>query len=158
MKQIEETVSHALAQLCKTHRYQIDSALRSALGLRAGQEMVLLQLLADDGITQSQLVERLCVEPPTVTKMIRRMEEQGFVERSADTSDARVMRVFLTERGRTAQAAMEQCWLAVEDRATRGLSAEERATLRYLLLRVRHNLEADAASNDQEPACCSPCS
>jgi DNA-binding MarR family transcriptional regulator len=142
MTQIEETVTHALAQLCKAHRYEIDSALRRELSLRAGQEMMLLQLLADDGISQSQLVERLCVEPPTVTKMIQRMEEQGFVERSPDANDARVMRVYVTERGRAMHVAMEQCWMDVDRRATHGMTPEERALLRRLLIQMRDNLGA----------------
>jgi DNA-binding MarR family transcriptional regulator len=140
--QIEETVGFALAQLCKTHRYAVDGALRSIedCELRVGQEMVLLQLWREDGITQSQLVERLMVEPPTVTKMLQRMEAEGLVERRADPDDARVSRVLLSERGRSLEAHVVALWRDVDEQATTGMTLEERLLLRRLLLQMQRNL------------------
>jgi DNA-binding MarR family transcriptional regulator len=137
-----DSVGHALAQLCKAHRYAVDSALRSLPEheLRVGQEQLLLQLWANDGISQSQLVERMCVEPPTVTKMLQRIEGEGLVERRPDAEDARVSRVYLTERGRALELAVAAAWQAVEARATAGMSADERAELRRLLIKMRENL------------------
>ncbi len=43
-------------------------------------------------------VER--VQPPTVTKLVARLEEMGFVHREADPQDRRVSRVRLAEGGR----------------------------------------------------------
>ena len=43
-------------------------------------------------------VER--VQPPTVTKLVARLEEMGFVVREADHQDRRVWRVRLAEGGR----------------------------------------------------------
>lgn len=139
---IQETVGYALAQLCKTHRYAIDGALRTIADhdLRVGQEMLLLHLWEADGCTQSQLVERLRVEPPTVTKMLQRMEAEGIVERRSDSEDARVSRVFLTPRGRALEQAVTDEWLAIDARATAGMTAEERMLLRRLLVQMRQNL------------------
>jgi MarR family transcriptional regulator, organic hydroperoxide resistance regulator len=105
MASIQDTVGYALAQLCKAHRQSVDSALkqvsRESCGpeLHVGQEMILLQLWAEEGLTQSRLAELLCVEPPTITKMLQRMEQAGLLVRSADPDDARVSRVSLTRRG-----------------------------------------------------------
>ncbi len=139
MSPIQETVGFALAQVCKAHRNRVDAAL-SSLGLHVGQEMILLQLWAEDGLTQSQLVERLCVEPPTVTKMLQRMERDGVIERRPDPDDARVSRVYLTERGQALQQPIACCWARVEECSTIGLTTEERLLLRRLLLHVRNNL------------------
>ena len=136
---IKETVGYALAQACKAHRYAVDEVLRSE-GLRVGQEMLMLQLWADEGITQSQLVERLCVEPPTVTKMLQRMEGEGLIERRADPEDARVLRVFVTDHGRALEEKVAAQWAIVEERVTLGLTNEERLLLRRLLVQVRQNL------------------
>lgn len=139
MSEIKETVGYALAQLCKAHRYSVDAALR-AHNLRAGQEMILLELWGNEGLTQSQLVERLCVEPPTVTKMLQRMEGEALIERRPDPDDARVSRVFLASQGRAVEQAVEAAWASVEDRLVSGLNAEERMLLRRLLLQARQNL------------------
>lgn len=139
MSEIKESVGYALAQLCKAHRYSVDTALR-AHNLRVGQEMILLELWGNEGLTQSQLVERLCVEPPTVTKMLQRMEGEGLIERRPDPEDARVSRVFLGLQGRAIEAEVAAAWGSVERRLTAGLSGEERLLLRRLLLHARQNL------------------
>lgn len=141
---IRDSVGYAVAQLCKTHRYAVDSALRTIeeCELRVGQEMLLLQLWEADGVAQSQIVERLCVEPPTVTKMLQRIEAEGLVERRPDAEDARVSRVFLTPAGRALEQKVVEAWRSVELRATTGMSTEERLLLRRLLIQMRDNLSS----------------
>jgi DNA-binding MarR family transcriptional regulator len=139
MQHIEETIGYALAQVCKAHRNSVGAELR-ALELHVGQEMILMQLWEEEGVTQSHLAGQMCVEPPTVTKMLQRMEQQGLIERRPDAVDARISRVYLTKDGRTLQGAVEGCWGRVEARATQGMTAEERMLLRRLLLQVHHNL------------------
>lgn len=137
---MRESVSFALAQLCKAHRYRVDAALREH-GLRAGQEMILLQLWGEDGLTQSQLVDRLCVEPPTVTKMLQRMEAEGLLTRRPDPDDARISRVFLAAPGRCLEQLVQQCWAEVEGQLTDGMTLEERVLARRLLIQMRQNIE-----------------
>jgi MarR family transcriptional regulator, organic hydroperoxide resistance regulator len=146
MTSIQDTVGYALAQLCKAHRQSVDSSLkqvsRQSCGpeLHVGQEMILLQLWAEEGLTQSRLAELLCVEPPTITKMLQRMEQAGLLVRSSDPDDARVSRVSLTERGRSLEGLIAQGWAQVEERLTAGMTAEERMLLRRLLVQARANL------------------
>jgi MarR family transcriptional regulator, organic hydroperoxide resistance regulator len=137
--EITQSVGFALAQLCKAHRYAVDVALREHQ-LRVGQEMLLIHLWANDGIPQTQIVEAMRVEPPTVTKMLQRMESEGLVERRPDPEDARLSRVFLTSRSRALRADVEAAWRSVEEVATAGLSHEERLLLRRLLVQMRQNL------------------
>jgi DNA-binding MarR family transcriptional regulator len=141
MAEMCDTVGFAIAQCCKAHRGAVDTALRR-IGLHVGQEMILVQLWREEGLTQSQLVERLGVEPPTVTKMLQRIEQDGIVERRPAPEDARVSRVFLTERGRALEHEVAHAWSCVEQRAVAGMTAEERMLLRRLLIQVRTNLAA----------------
>lgn len=123
----------------KAQRGQLNDAL-GEIGLYAGQEMFLWQLWKEDGLTQSQIAERVCVQPPTVSKMLDRMVGSGLVERRADEEDSRVSRVFLTEKGRQIQEHVREVWVRQEQKMTRGLSSEERDVLRGLLRRVHENL------------------
>lgn len=147
MNSLNETVGYALAQACKTHRNSISTELRTVETddghLHVGQEMILMQLWQEEGLTQSQLAGQMCVEPPTVTKMLQRIEQQGLIVRRPDDHDARVSRVYLTEAGRALRCHVEACWTRVEDRAMHGLSREERMLLRRLLLQVQHNLSSE---------------
>jgi DNA-binding MarR family transcriptional regulator len=136
---IGKTTGYLLARVCKAHRGNVGAAL-AEVGLHVGQEMVLLHLWRRDGLTPSELAEALGVEPPTVTNMLSRMERTGLLKRCRDPQDARCTRVYLTERGRELREPVERCWEVVEERAFAGVTAEEKALLRRLLVRIHDNL------------------
>ena len=74
--------------------------MRAELGLHGGQDMVLIELWQNDGLRGGDLASRLGVEPPTVTKMLRRLENLGLLERRPDPAAARSFQVYLTGKGR----------------------------------------------------------
>ncbi len=141
-RSVEETIGYLLAKVCRAHRANVGGVL-AEVGLHVGQEMVLLELWEEDGLRGGELAERLGVEPPTVTRMLRRMEGCGFVERRPDPTDARSFRVYLTERGRSLEAPVARCWEEVEKRTLAGITHEEKALFRGLLLHVRENLRRE---------------
>ena len=134
-----ESINFLLNTICRVQRGKMNEAL-TAIGLYAGQEMFLWHLWRQDGLTQSQMVERMCVQPPTVSKMIDRMEKAGLVERRPDSGDSRISRVYLTEQGQRSQREVRDIWTNIEQQITEGLSVEERIVLRRLLLQVYENL------------------
>jgi DNA-binding MarR family transcriptional regulator len=134
-----ENISFLLSAICKAQRGQANDAL-AEYGLYAGQEMFLWQLWRQDGLTQSQMVERMCVQPPTISKMLDRMEKAGLVTSQSDPDDSRVSRVYLTELGRNLEHNVCDVWINLEQRMTENLSNEERVVLRRLLSQVHENL------------------
>ena len=98
------------------------------------------RLAIDDGITQSQLADALCVDASTVTKTLVRLERDGVVERRPDGADARAVRVFLTPRGRGLFEPVVDIWMRAEQRLVKDLGEAERVLLRRLLLQVLANL------------------
>ena len=136
---IEETTGYLLAKVCRAHRANV-GVLLARVGLHVGQEMVLLELWKEDGLKGSELANRLGIEPPTITRMLRRMERCGFVERRSDPADARSFRVHLTEKGRALERLVVRIWEEAEEKTLRGMSPEETLVLRRLLAQVRKNL------------------
>jgi MarR family transcriptional regulator, organic hydroperoxide resistance regulator len=134
-----ESINFLLRMICQAQRSQMSDAL-AEIGLYAGQEMFLWHLWRQEGQTQSQLVERMCVQPPTVSKMLDRLEKAGLVERRPDAENSRLSRVYLTEQGNIRQRAVRAIWTNVEQQLTEGLNVEERIVLRRLLLQVHENL------------------
>ena len=139
MRQIQDYIGFQLLQVHKAHRSRAEAALNK-LGLHTGQEMLLLQLWIEEGLPQSQLAACMGVEPPTATKMLQRMEHAGLIERRPDPEDARVSRVYLTERGRALEQPVLDVWKQLETRTVAGLSATELALLHRLLMQVSENL------------------
>lgn len=140
VRQIKQGTAFTLAKVCKAHRANV-GALLAEHGLHVGQEMVLVELWQDDGLRGGELAARLGVEPPTVTKMLRRLERCGLVERSQDPTDARSFRVHLTGEGRLLQQPILRSWERAEDAALAGFSQADRHTFRRLLIRVRTNID-----------------
>lgn len=70
------------------------------------------------------------VQPPSMTRAVRKLEEKGYLARRACEGDGRVVLVSLTEAGRElvlADRRRRDEWLACR---LRGLTPDERATLR----------------------------
>jgi len=133
-------VGWQLIRAFRAHHYSAEQALHH-LGLHAAQEVVLLHLAHGDGLSQTELAERLEIEPPSMTLMLRKIELAGLVTRCQDAKDGRVMRVFLTERGRDLTAPSLAMWQALEAQMLRGMSEAEQALLRRLLMHITENLD-----------------
>ncbi|MGC9359548.1 MAG: MarR family winged helix-turn-helix transcriptional regulator [Anaerolineae bacterium] len=111
-----------------------------SLGLHRGQPFILAILWREEGLTQSQLAERVMISPPSMSHALQRLEDAGYVERRHDPRDDRVQRVYLTDAGRAVREPLDKGWCELESQIQAGLSEEERETLQRLLMRVRDNL------------------
>jgi len=60
----------------------------------------LLHLDESGAITMGELCQKMYLACSTATDLIDRMERNGLIERSRDTTDRRVIRLHITERGR----------------------------------------------------------
>jgi DNA-binding MarR family transcriptional regulator len=129
-----------LAQVSRLHHHRAHELLEK-FGLYRGQPPVLFALQEQDGLTHSELAERLGIAPATTTKMIQRMEKAGFVKRQSDAKDQRVSRVYLTKAGRAVHSKLEAILQQMEIENFRGFNKEEQVVLRNFLLRLRENLE-----------------
>jgi DNA-binding MarR family transcriptional regulator len=136
---VTETVSHLLRQVCRVHHSRA-RVLLDKIGLYRGQPPMLEALFKQEGRSHSELAERLHVRPPTITKMIQRMERAGFVERRQDVEDERVSRVYLTQAGRAIGEDLQQVQHQLEEEAFAGFTLEERVLLRRFFLQIRDNL------------------
>jgi MarR family transcriptional regulator, organic hydroperoxide resistance regulator len=151
MKTIQqpEPLDFLLGQVCHLHHFRANELLES-LGLYRGQPPVLRALWEQEGLTHTELAERLHNTPATITKMLQRMERVGFLVRKPDATDQRVSRVYLTDAGRAIQSQVQAIWQQIETETFAGFTAEESDLLRLFLLRLRHNLLA-ASGADKLP-------
>ena len=85
------------ASLAMTKAYK---PLLAPLGLTYPQYLVLLVLWEGDGITVSQLGERLTLDSGTLTPLLKRLEAQGLLQRRRDVTDERRVLLDLAPAGR----------------------------------------------------------
>ena len=74
------------------------------LGLTYTQYIVFLVLWENDGIPVGELGRRLYLDNGTLTPLLKKLESSGYLTRSRDTADERVVTVALTDEGRALQS------------------------------------------------------
>ena len=73
------------------------------LGLTYTQYIVFLVLWEKDGISVGELCEKLMLDSGTLTPLLKKMQNTGYVERNRSKKDDRVVVINLTEKGRALQ-------------------------------------------------------
>lgn len=74
--------------------------LLDELGLTYPQYLAMLVLWEKDGLTVSELGERLFLDSGTLTPLLKRLEVSGLVSRLRDAEDERRVHITLTAAGR----------------------------------------------------------
>ena len=122
-------------QAGKLLREAADEAM-SRHGVRVGQHIVLSVLWDADGLTPGEIARRLGAATPTIVNTATRMEEAGLITRQPDPADARLVRLYLTPRGRAAREPVREARAALEQYATATLTPAEREHLRSALTKI----------------------
>ena len=115
------------------------------LGLTAVQAMVLNTLSDDDGAPAGRLGERVQLTSATLTGIVDRLENLGFVERRASKTDRRAVLVCLTAKGREAVGEIKPLLADANREFLAGLSPEDQTQLRGLLQKLRDSRQGGAA-------------
>jgi DNA-binding MarR family transcriptional regulator len=109
-------------------------------GVRSGQQWILRCLWAEDGLSPGEVARRLHLSTPTVTKAATRMEAAGLLARHPHPTDARLVRLHLTARGRGLEKTVADEMSRLAERALATLDGPERCQLVHYLTEIRQNL------------------
>lgn len=77
--------------------------LLDKLSITYPQYLVMMVLWEQDNVTITTITERLMLETNTVTPLLKRMENQGFIKRKPSKEDARQKIIALTAKGKALQ-------------------------------------------------------
>jgi DNA-binding MarR family transcriptional regulator len=80
--------------------YAQDSVRASGLKLSMAGLGVLRILMGEDGLKASEVADRAWSSPGTLTSVVNTLARDGFVERRPDEADRRVVRLYITDKGR----------------------------------------------------------
>ncbi len=112
----------------------------AAYGLSSAQWRLLFRLHKEPGISQARLAEILDVEPISVSRLLDRMQQAGWIERREDAEDRRVRTIHPTDKALEGFETMRGIAREVFEEALEGLSREDRATITRGLNRIIENL------------------
>lgn len=127
--------------------YHIKERLYSRLLRRRGldnlspaQGRILMALWEQDDIPVRQLAELTSLDKSTLSLSLSRMEQNGIVQRAGDPTDRRIVRVKLTEHGKTYRSVCEETMRDMEEILYRGMDAADVEVFQRVLDQMLLNL------------------
>lgn len=125
------------------NRYLVQQmGVRGLEGLVTSHGDVLLQLFAEDGLPMRELAARVYRDPSTVTTLVKKLTDAGYVRTERGVRDRRSVVVLLTERGRVLERDFQeisQCLLEVQ---RKGIDDARMEAAREVLLQMQQNFAA----------------
>jgi len=120
-------------------------ARRMGLPITRQQAAVMLNVAANEGVSQTEVAAWLGIEPIALVRMLDKLHEEGLVERRAHPTDRRVRTLWLT----TSAGLVVERILAINEairlEAFAALSPETRDALIDVLAQIKDNLALQEA-------------
>lgn len=108
---------------------------------RGSQKGILILLNEEGGMTQSELTERLGVQPGSASEVVRKLEAAGLIERTKSSADHRTVDISLTKEGKArAEEALQNRRIRHQEMFA-CLSEEEMNRFLYLAEKLNEDWE-----------------
>ena len=116
--------------------------LLKTLGITASQCAVLDYLFHSrkEEVTQRDIEKALYLRNPTVTGLLQRLDEKGFILSVPSNKDRRCKNIYLTEKAYDIQRRMEADRKKIDKKLTLGMNKKEIAALEKMLDKVLYNI------------------
>ncbi|KAF0173797.1 MAG: MarR family transcriptional regulator [Rhodobacteraceae bacterium] len=112
----------------------------AAYGLSSAQWRLLAVVLREGRVAQARIADRLEIEPISVSRLVDRMEQAGWVTRQADPDDRRVRVIVATDRTLAIRNDLKSMADSVYAEALSALSPDARQALLTGLAAVNQTL------------------
>ena len=133
-----------MQQLGRTYR-ALMAAFERNIGHSLPRWRILLRLHEAGECSQKVLARELSMDPAALTRQIKAIEQEGWIERHSDVRDNRLTNVALTEVGRKLVATALPKRTAFIQEAFGDLSRAQMADLRALLQSLEQGLQQEDA-------------
>ena len=117
---------------------QVYKTMLEPLGLTYPQYLVMLILWEEDGIGLKDIGKKLGQKSGALTPVLKRLEEDGLVQRVRSSKDERALRIGLTEKGAALREAAADIGPCIFEAC--GLRPSELTSLKERLDQLRNNL------------------
>lgn len=140
----EEQIGYLLKRLMHQFRHQVEERLRGECDMSLAHLVTLDQLHQEPGVAGARLARRLLVTAQTMTGLLRRLEDEGAIERRPDPHNRRADRWYLTTAGLARLGSARAAGAPVMTKMLSHLDTREVGELRSYLERCVEGLEDGA--------------
>ncbi len=137
----EEQIGYLLKRLMHQFRHQVEEQLRGECDMSLAHLVTLDQLQQEPGVAGARLARRLLVTAQTMTGLLRKLEQEGAIERRPDPHNRRADRWYLLPAGVERLNLARAAGAPVMTRMLSHLDGREIGELRNYLERCVEGLE-----------------
>ena len=129
-------------QISNVYEKEFNKRLRT-LGITSSQCAVLDYLFVSrkEEVTQRDIEKALSLSNPTVTGLLKRLDEKGFILSVPSNKDKRCKNIYLTEKAYDIRRRMDMDRKQLDKMLTLGMNKKEVAALEKMLGRVLYNVD-----------------
>ncbi|MCD7947171.1 MAG: MarR family transcriptional regulator [Oscillospiraceae bacterium] len=137
MSQVDENELAALLfRTASMQRYIHEPEHKNNLGFYMGQYRCMFLLARADAVSQKELAETMGIRPASLSELLHKLEEKGFVQRATSDRDRRVTLVSLTGAGMEEVGRCRARQRAVHRDMFSVLTDEEKEQLYHILDKI----------------------
>ena len=148
VRNMNVTAARLINLLSRKSQGYITDAMRP-FGLTAAEQPFFMALLHNEGVTQERLTALVGVDKSATARVVKSMEEKGFLTRVQDDADRRQNLLFPTDKAKAIAADVKAALDQFNELLTDGISPEESAALRGTLLKMVVNLNRGRQGGDR---------
>ena len=139
--QKKRTIGFMFKQINNVYEKEFNNRLRT-LGITASQCAVLDYLFdcEKEEVTQRDIEKGLNLRNPTVTGLLKRLDEKGYILSVSSNTDKRCKNIYLTEKAYDIQRRMENQRRKLGNMLTIGMNKKEIEALDKMLNKVLYNI------------------
>ena len=136
-----KTIGFLIKQINNVYEKDFNKMLKN-LGITSSQCAVLDYLFqsSEEEITQRDIERNLCLKNPTVTGLLKRLEEKGFIFSVPSPTDGLCKNIYLTEKAYDIQKKMEASRKKSDKMLTLGMTKREVEAFERALEKVLYNI------------------
>lgn len=136
-----KTIGFLFKQINTVYEKEFNRRLKS-LGITSSQCEVLDFLFRSgkEEVTQRDVERALNLKNPTVTGLLKRLDEKGFILSVPNERDKRCKNIYLTEKAYDIQRRMEMDRKKLDKMLTLGMTKKEVEALEKMLNKVLYNV------------------
>ncbi len=129
----------ALAELQRLVRAYADKQA-ARYGITRAQWAVLAKVERFEGLKQSELAEQMEMQPITLTRLIDRLCDNGWIERRSDDADRRVNRLYLRKAARPLLGKLSELRSEITATALEGINPSDAQRFLTQLETIKENV------------------
>ncbi len=128
----EDCVVYLLAKVYQ-RAHSVAKRHLAAYGLTPVQHLVLAAVHQEEGLSAGDLGKKLTLDLATLSGILDRMAERGWIVKQTDPDDKRLLQIRLTNKARDLEPTLMQERDKANDEVLGNLSLEEKVLLKRLL-------------------------